>query len=887
MRKLISLFLILAISAPYLNAAPQTSDDIIRQVKKKIDEITVPQEEKRLKIVYMKDFAAFIAKLESHGESKRARDGANKLFDYAMAQLDAYPSYKKRPGSAEEYIAVAWQVLAELYSTDYIPQEKRAALNAKAFVRLMSLSEAERERPAEGLDSFFALAILTLSDSKTDVQNIISFAKRPYTSAAYYAATLSAVYARTKSAAAVQDAARELRAHVTAKENLENKMGGVFFGPMLNKTMRETFDRYGDAADYDAQERFASALCDESVWPYTKSEVVNDFNNSQNKAFKVNAALCLMNKKDSRSETVKTVVNFIEDNYFKVPQERIIIAMPNGILVNEKNTDTSVRNKFVISVDPETSALLRRRMKEALWENYKTHGNKYVKYNYSDVSRRTAEPKDAREVLFSYGVSAAEFVAMDLSLGFLTGGGSLTVSLPRWGAKLASGLAKNGVKTVEMLSAGGARATAQAINAKMAAGGAKAMAKAERMIKGVSDVLSGADDAADVLLTAYREEQQALSLEKMRAAKLSKNMGQKFSDLRGDMTKSMENAVNEFGWALDEYIADATLNENTRKMLSWYKENFWERNRFGYFSEKNISNIQNIIEGKRVNLVVNGASVPSSVPFPKFNEDLVVLPTNGWGMRPFDFRRGVQKIPLGENPIIEFRMHGGYPAEKGDFSSLFSISYIRGGASQARLRTKDIVDDVKIALSGKTDKVTLVFDQCYAGAAMDDFVRMAPADREGVSLITAVGSRQVSLSQTKQILTENKLIEHEIKSGNIGVRYFMDGRMYSPLDKAVLISKNLTGSFGGVDAAQLRSELKAFQNLFTKEKITAREYHALRDALPENIIRTASPETTGFEAYLESYAQAPALPVSNEDIILIPDYISDFVLNAFKAMPQF
>ncbi|MDR1684389.1 MAG: hypothetical protein LBR90_02875 [Elusimicrobiota bacterium] len=411
------------------------------------------------------------------------------------------------PLPATKLETTAWQVLAELYLSPYITPDQRWQIQAAAAenLSLLVLIEAQYNVLFENLEHMFAIIILSqvkyanvqteedyinmgegiaktwdslLNGAILDIKNA---AKRPYTSATFYALALRSIY-DLGGRRAFYSAQQYIRGELTAKPPMS-----TWLPAEISRGIKTLINRYGDIENYGQQERFAAALCHESIYPLAKDIIADDFNNPQNKVLKVNAALCLLNAPNSTEQQRKQSAAFIEDTYFTKPA-----PPPAGevyIAIDQSPEVSAPNGVNIVSLPPRDASALRRSMIQALWQNTQKYGNKFVKNNYDRAVQKADGSVRAAEVIIKYGVLVAEFITLDLAIAAITGGTSLTVSIPRFGGKLVVKAAKNGAKTIRMFKTAGAARGAAEIKAQLTANLAKMANSAKNIPAAAAEVV--------------------------------------------------------------------------------------------------------------------------------------------------------------------------------------------------------------------------------------------------------------------------------------------------------------------------------------------------------------------------------------------------------------
>ncbi|MDR0292117.1 MAG: hypothetical protein LBI01_05060, partial [Elusimicrobium sp.] len=430
------------------------------------------------------------------------KSAAGAAYDIALntdsERLNVLQTAGKNAKAADEIESQAWQILSEIYLSVYITPQQRKELTRLAAESMfnLGLTEDQYKTPLEGLDHFFALSILAQSrysevETEQDyiniergiaktrevpsdiIRTIENSTDRPFVSGTYFAAALRAIY-DFAGAEAFYKSEQKLRARVLKEE--ENP---YLWAELAKKLKNKIMTRYGDIENYSLKERYSYALCDESIYPLTKQIVNNNFYNAPDMVFKVNSALCLLNATDATDKQRTDAAAFIEKTYFTRDVETRDPTY--GVAVLDTRQEPAPDGTFISDLSPKEASLLRQRMVNILYQNFSKYGNKYLKGNYADAVKRADGKPRTEEVIFHYGVLAAEFIAVDIGISALSGGSSLTVSLPRWGGKIIVWGATRGRQTFEVFKAAGLVEGGAVVWTKTAVKSAETLAKMKQI----------------------------------------------------------------------------------------------------------------------------------------------------------------------------------------------------------------------------------------------------------------------------------------------------------------------------------------------------------------------------------------------------------------------
>jgi len=459
----------------------------------------------------LKNLYASIKTYEDGQMFSSAKEAAAKAYETALGiaseRMDALRTAGKNARVANEKESLAWQILGEIYLSPYITpaQRERVTLLAAESLFNLGLTEEQYKTPLEGLDHFFALSILSQSrysgvETERDYENmargvsktgvvpsdiirkIENSADRPFVSGAYFAAALAAVY-NFGGQEAFYASEQRLRAKVLKEE--ENP---YLWADIAGRIKKKLFTAYGNVENYSLKERYSYALCDESVYFLTKDIVNNNFYNPPDKVFQVNSALCLLNAPDASDKQKTDAAAFIEKTYFT---KRVETHEPMSGAVLSSRGEPNPDGEFITDLSPKEASLFRQRMINILYKNFAAHGHKYLKGDYSEAVKKADGSVRPEEVIFQAGTFIAECVAVDLVISALTGGTSLTVSLPRWGGRIISLAARSGTETFRVFRAAGLVDGGAIVWGRAAEKSAEALAKIRQIPSAAAQAVKG------------------------------------------------------------------------------------------------------------------------------------------------------------------------------------------------------------------------------------------------------------------------------------------------------------------------------------------------------------------------------------------------------------
>ena len=437
----------------------------------------------------------------------------NLAYEIASERLNTLKNAGKNAKVADERESLAWQILSEIYLSPYITPRQRERLTDLAADSLSNLGliEDQYKTPLEGLDHFFALSILAQSrysgaETEQDYLNIEKgIAKnrevppeiiriienstdRPFVSSTYFAAALRAVY-DFAGAEEFYNSENRLRTRV-----LKEQENPYLWAELYRRLKNKLLTSYGNVENYSIKERYSYALCDESIYPLTKEILNNNFYNPPDAVFKVNSALCLLNAPDAADKQKSDAAAFIEKTYFTKDVETL--DPEYGAAVVDSHQEPAPDGTFISDLNPKEASLFRQRMINILYQNTLKYGNRYLKGDYSEAVKRADGKPRLEEQIYSVGTTLAEIIGIDLAIAALTGGESLTVSLPRWGSRIILWSARSGTQTFRVIRAAGAVEGGTIVWAKAAEKSAETLLKMRQIpAAAVNSIKTGMETA--------------------------------------------------------------------------------------------------------------------------------------------------------------------------------------------------------------------------------------------------------------------------------------------------------------------------------------------------------------------------------------------------------
>jgi len=285
----------------------------------------------------------------------------------------------------------------------------------------------------------------------------------------------------------------------------------------------------------------------------------------------------------------------------------------------------------------------------------------------------------------------------------------------------------------------------------------------------------------------------------------------------GDFRKAYETQQS----LIENLLNNKKLSMAQRENLAYYSNNIVDRKGLtAYFNDEDIllvnqRNINSAVKNNPVAFYANGSGLTNEDSaaqwFYETSLEHLVIPVGDpeKGFTLGELTQAIKGTPhLGDNPVIFSNKHGFCDA---------SGCHIGTINTKEDITIAQFTQAVKKGIEGKASGATIVYTDCYAGAAADEFIKLPLSQTQGITLITFAPRNGVNSISNNMGFNGNpvEMLLNKIHSDRfITATYTHNGKQIVPLEEAVKQVRKLKKDYMGISPKQMQSELKGLDRVF-------------------------------------------------------------------------